>query len=1138
MTIKIVYVVLFGEVYMKSHKICLNLSVIILFVSLIISSAPFTALAQSSPEIFDPLELTSFSLDGVGANFDDVAMPKANPAYNGFIAPPDQDPIPVDAVHIQTAQQLAGIGGAQSANKYYVLDNDINLVDEWVPIADFRGTFDGRGHSVNNLYVLASSNRQYAGLFGRLTVAGVAIKNVAINTGSNGITASRSESGIVYAGGLVGDGGSGLSLVNCFVVGDVVASSFGYSNVQVGGLAGSANIGVSVLNCYVVGDVTGVVFASSSWSAVGGLIGQVSGDASMENCYVAGDITAYNSVYVYGVTSYVGGLVGFGGYFSSLSLMNCFVVGDVTGVIFDDAGSTAVQVYVGGLVGYLGAYSDDVFVENCYVEGNVATSYVSSFPDTVCVGGLVGHIGVYDVVSVVNCFVVGDVVASSFGYGEVSVGGLVGYSRSNGGVVVEHCSVVGDVFGSGSQGRVGGLVGYGDGVGNMVVDNCSVVGNVSVSGTNSIYSGAVCVGGLVGYGSRVSVVDCFVIGDVTASVSISLHYYAGGLVGYHNSVMYVESCFVVGDVTSSDLYGYAGGLVSYSSGGVVALDCFVVGDVTASNYAGGLAGYIIGRGVSLVNCYFIGNVLSSREAGDLVSYRSDAVVESCYSLSTKQISAPYILMMGVPLSVEDMQRQESFVGWDFDNIWAINPDVNGGFPYLRFLCGEQSEIFPTVPVSNVVGKAGDEVTLTVTLENNPGIASYSLTMVYPSELEFVCAEQGDVLDSNFRATTTVAGQVSLSATSENGDDVTTGTVLFTITFKIGDDVEDGVIINENAGLVLGFFRPIDAVESDGKRITCVFNQGQVVVNNVVYGDVNEDGFVDFLDVTRLLRYLWEVPDTAPFNALNADTNGDGFVDFLDVTRLLRYLWEVDPSPLGPKQMASAFLFMPFGFNEPAIKVSNEVCQAGDEVTLSVSLTDNPGIASFSMTMEYPDELTFIEAKAGDIINSNFNVNAGNGVVAVSATSENGVDVASGTILFTVTFRVSEESKAGCIDGVCLGLYRSIDAVESRGQRLGIDIVQGSIAVEKLQSIVLVSASANTRDFISIAETSKNSGVWMLSFKVMEVYSTGETKVVPYAVHINANNANVADSYNLGAYTLIYDIKGNGSNIKDFRIIMN
>jgi len=248
------------------------------------------------------------------------------------------------------------------------------------------------------------------------------------------------------------------------------------------------------------------------------------------------------------------------------------------------------------------------------------------------------------------------------------------------------------------------------------------------------------------------------------------------------------------------------------------------------------------------------------------------------------------------------------------------------------------------------------------------------------------------------------------------------------TFDVSFNV-DGVLTVVVVKFGEKVIQPIDPVKAgymfDGWRVGSVkgvlydFDM-MVTQDTLLYaswsavGDVNGDGFVDFLDVTRLLRYLWEVPDSTLFNVVNADTNGDGVVDFLDVTRLLRYLWEVDPSPMGPNPLVTpAFLFMPFEFNEPAITVSDEVCQAGDEVTLIVSLTNNPGIASFSLTLEYPDELTFIEAKAGDIISSNFRASADSGVVVVSATSENGVDVASGTILFTVSFTVSEKANAGC-----------------------------------------------------------------------------------------------------------------------------
>jgi hypothetical protein len=102
------------------------------------------------------------------------------------------------------------------------------------------------------------------------------------------------------------------------------------------------------------------------------------------------------------------------------------------------------------------------------------------------------------------------------------------------------------------------------------------------------------------------------------------------------------------------------------------------------------------------------------------------------------------------------------------------------------------------------------------------------------------------------------------------------------------------------------------------------------------------------------------------------------------------------------------------------------------------------------------------------------------------------------------------------------------------------ILSGTVVAKENtnKTVTLKKAITSAKDFISIVETSKNSKVWVMSFKVTETYFDGSTKVIPYAIHINANNANIDGKYDLGAYTLIYDIKGNGSNIKEFRVVMN
>ena len=64
------------------------------------------------------------------------------------------------------------------------------------------------------------------------------------------------------------------------------------------------------------------------------------------------------------------------------------------------------------------------------------------------------------------------------------------------------------------------------------------------------------------------------------------------------------------------------------------------------------------------------------------------------------------------------------------------------------------------------------------------------------------------------------------------------------------------------------------------------------------GDVNCDGAVNSLDVTRLMQYFADydyASGTSPVEiSAHADCNGDGTVDGRDVSRLLRYLANRDP----------------------------------------------------------------------------------------------------------------------------------------------------------------------------------------------------------------------------------------------------
>ena len=233
------------------------------------------------------------------------------------------NPIPSDAIHIRTQAQLAVIGGVQSVGKYYVLDNDIDLVGEWVPINNFHGTLDGRGNVINNLYILASSNRQFAGLFERLY--GATIKNLGINIGLQGVNANCSV--YMYDEHNLSGGLAGLcigSIISCcYVTGGSV--SITYPSYLPGGIAGGL-IGCFsgiIQDCYTTVNVS--VYSHSPYAIAGGIIGEWRGSDNdiINNCYSTGNISANGNS-----SSNAGGIVGGYSYYTynvlHLSPTNCY----------------------------------------------------------------------------------------------------------------------------------------------------------------------------------------------------------------------------------------------------------------------------------------------------------------------------------------------------------------------------------------------------------------------------------------------------------------------------------------------------------------------------------------------------------------------------------------------------------------------------------------------------------------------------------------------------------------------------------------------------------------------------------------------------------------------------------------------
>ena len=226
-------------------------------------------------------------------------------------------------------------GGKTDIN--ITLDKDIDLTGKgWTPIGTnyenrYKGTFDGRGHTIKGLTV--TTNDQFVGLFGYLNRAGT-VKNVVMEGVQ--ITSNQIYGGSI--GGVVGY--SWGTIENCSVSGSVSGT------VYVGGVVG-VQIGGSITGCSSSATVKGTV-------DVGGVAGQTNSSATLTACYATGNVI----IEINPKKNIAGGsLVGMN---AGISLLACYATGNVT-----STGSSTGKVHIGGFLG-----NNYTTVTACYWKNN------------------------------------------------------------------------------------------------------------------------------------------------------------------------------------------------------------------------------------------------------------------------------------------------------------------------------------------------------------------------------------------------------------------------------------------------------------------------------------------------------------------------------------------------------------------------------------------------------------------------------------------------------------------------------------------------------------------------------------------------------------------------------------------------
>ena len=223
---------------------------------------------------------------------------------------------------------------------------------QWTTIGEgswqnpFKGTFDGDGHTVSNLYI-DTTTASYVGLFGG-TSDQAKIKNVIIASGYVKTMASYG-----YAAGLVGYAGGNTVILNCANGADIVG------NQNAGGITANISSSGYIANCYNTGKV------HSEGPNAGGIAAYLG--CKTTNLYNTGAISAVGS------ECYVGGIVGEMAVSSKTTVeQNWYNTGAVTGT------NPGVKARIGALAGkgYGGSWSVVYPVyKNCYYSKTSETVY-------------------------------------------------------------------------------------------------------------------------------------------------------------------------------------------------------------------------------------------------------------------------------------------------------------------------------------------------------------------------------------------------------------------------------------------------------------------------------------------------------------------------------------------------------------------------------------------------------------------------------------------------------------------------------------------------------------------------------------------------------------------------------------------
>lgn len=270
------------------------------------------------------------------------------------------------------------------------------------------------------------------------------------------------------------------------------------------------------------------------------------------------------------------------------------------------------------------------------------------------------------------------------GNGWSPIDGFSGTFDGNG-YAIKNMHIYGDVS-SGSYGLFGNSAGSNGRILRLALINCNIDLNISTN-LSSICIGSI-VGGIKDYYNYTSVKNCYATGSVNVSIDCTsksnyTRYYIGGIAGNAKIDNSFNNCDINVSVIDDNSKEHADYKNYFCIGGVTGYNGTLTGDHSIdSNYLYNSGKISVEKEDSSLGSYEVGNIISDDfKSGLLNSYYLKTLSDYTATAGKYCTDSGYSNVAG--LTVGQMKSQSAFVGFDFDNVWTIDPDAEYPYPTLR-----------------------------------------------------------------------------------------------------------------------------------------------------------------------------------------------------------------------------------------------------------------------------------------------------------------------------------------------------------------------------------------------------------------------------------------------------------------------